>query len=81
VAIIVASSLGWIDSRKKTWRWLHYLGYFVMPAVFLHGMSVGTDLRYGTFREIWVMLLAIVLVAVVFRLARAGSLRRRNRDD
>lgn len=81
VAVIVASSLGWIDTHKRTWKWLHYLSYFVILAVFLHGMSVGTDLRYGTFRTVWIGLFAIVLLGVISRLARAGTLRRKRRDD
>lgn len=81
VAIIVASSLGWIDTHKRTWRWLHYLSYFVILAVFLHGMSVGSDLRYGTFRTIWVGLFVIVLIGVISRLARVGTLRKRRSSD
>lgn len=81
VAIIVASSLGWIDTHKRTWKWLHYLSYFVILAVFLHGASVGTDLRYGTFRTIWVGLFLIVLLGVISRLARVGTLRRKRPDD
>lgn len=77
VVIIVATSLGWIDTHKRTWRWLHYLGYFVMLAAFLHGLSVGTDLRYGTFRAVWIGALLVVLLAVISRLARAGTLRRK----
>jgi len=78
VAIIVASSLGWIDSKKKTWRWLHYLSYFVMFAVFVHALYVGSDLKYGTFRTAWIVLIIVVLALVIGRLRRAGSLRRRN---
>lgn len=77
VAIIVASSLGWINSHKKTWRWLHYLGYFVMLAVFVHALTVGSDLKYGTFRSIWALAGGVVLLAVVSRIARVGTLRRR----
>lgn len=77
VAIIVASSLGWIDTHKRTWKWLHYLSYFVILAVFLHGMSVGTDLRYGTFRTIWIAAFVVVLIGVISRLARTGTLRRK----
>ena len=81
VAIIVASSLGWINTHKRTWKWLHYLSYFVILAVFLHGMSVGTDLRYGTFRTIWIGLFVVVLLGVISRLARAGTLRRQRSGD
>lgn len=81
VAIIVASSLGWIDSKKRIWRWLHYLGYFVMFAVFVHALSVGTDVRYGSFRLAWIALIALVVIAVVSRLLRAGTLRKTNNAE
>ena len=77
VVIIVLSSLGWIDSKKKTWRWLHYLSYFVMLAVFLHALYLGSDLKYGTFRSVWIFLIFVVALAVVSRLLRAGTLRRK----
>ena len=80
VAVIVLSSLGWIDSKKRTWRWLHYLSYFVMLFVFIHALSVGSDLKYGTFRAAWIFVMFIVLLAVIGRLLRVGTLRRRPRD-
>lgn len=81
VALIVATSLGWIDTHKKTWRWVHYLSYFVMFAVFVHALYVGSDLRYGTFRAAWVGLILLVALAVISRLARAGSLRKVAREE
>lgn len=77
VVIIVLSSLGWIDSHKKAWRWLHYLSYFVMLFVFLHAVSVGSDLKYGTFRTIWIGLILLVALAVISRLLRTGTLKHR----
>ena len=74
IVIIVASSLKWIDTRKKTWRLLHYLGYVVAALVFLHALVVGTDVRYGIFRLGWLFLGLIVLVGVVMRLWRAKTL-------
>jgi len=76
VAIIVLSSLGWIDSKKKTWRKLHYISYAVAVLVFLHALSAGSDLQYGVFRAAWLFLGLIVLVGIVLRLRRAGSIKR-----
>jgi DMSO/TMAO reductase YedYZ heme-binding membrane subunit len=75
VAIIVATSLGWIESRKKTWRLLHYLGYLVVFFIFLHALYVGTDLRYGVFRKAWIGLGVIILLAIIARLWRAGTIK------
>ena len=76
VVTIVLSSLGWIDTRQKTWRWLHYLSYAVIVLVFLHGLYVGTDLRYGVFRAVWIILGLIIVLAILSRLRRVGSLRK-----
>lgn len=75
VVVIVASSLGWINTKKRAWRWLHYLSYLVMLLVFVHALYVGSDLKYGTFRLGWIMVILVVAMAVVTRLWRAGTLR------
>ena len=80
VIIVVLSSLGWIDTKKKAWRWLHYLSYIVMFFVFLHALYNGTDLKYGTFRTIWVLIGLVLVVATVSRLLRSGTLKPRNND-
>ena len=76
VIIIVLSSLGWIDTHKKTWRWLHYTGYAVVLLVFLHGLYIGSDLKYGTFRMAWIAAGLVLILAIISRLLRAGTLRR-----
>jgi len=78
VAIIVASSLGWINTRRARWHKLHYLSYLVMFLVILHGLYAGTDLKYGTFREVWIGLAAIVVLGIISRLLRAGATAPRN---
>lgn len=79
VAVIVTSSLLWIDTNKAAKRRLHYLSYAVILFVFVHALGVGSDLRYGTFREAWILLGLIVAVAIVSRLWRVGTMRRRGR--
>ena len=74
VIIVVASSLKWIDTRKKLWRQTHYVSYAVAALVFLHALTVGTDVRYGVFRLGWLFLGFIIMVAVVMRLWRAKTL-------
>lgn len=79
VAVVVASSLGWIDSKKNLKRQLHYISYFVILAVFVHALSVGSDLKYGLFREAWIGVSALLLLMIVSRLWRAGTLK--NHDE
>jgi predicted ferric reductase len=77
VAIILASSLGWIDTKKGVWRKLHYLSYVVMILVFFHGLYTGSDIKYGLFRAVWILAGLTVIGAVIARLARAGSLKQK----
>ena len=76
VALLVASSLGWIDTKKGAWRKLHYVSYAVMVLAYLHALFVGSDLSYGTFRAAWLAVGVVLGVAVVARLLRAGTMRR-----
>ncbi len=78
IAIIVLSSLGWIDTKKGAWRKLHYLSYVVAIFVFLHALYAGSDVQYGIFRAAWMLLGLIVVIGIVSRLWRAGSTRRRS---
>jgi DMSO/TMAO reductase YedYZ heme-binding membrane subunit len=74
IAVIVLSSLSWIDTKKGAWKNLHYLSYGVVVLVFLHALYAGTDLRYGAFRAIWMLVGFIVLLGIISRLARRGSM-------
>lgn len=76
VAVIVASSLGWIDTHKKRWRWLHYISYGVVLLALIHGLGAGTDLAHGFWRGFWLVLAAILGVGIFSRLRRAGTLKR-----
>lgn len=78
--IIVASSIGWIDSKKKAWHWLHYLSYFVMGAALVHALSVGTEFKDGSWRLLLLAGTVVVVLGVISRLMRAGSLRRTIRE-
>jgi predicted ferric reductase len=77
VAIIVASSLGWIDTKKKTWKLLHYISYAVAFLIFLHAVYVGSDLKYGTFRMVWIAAGFVVLLGIAARLWRVRVIKKR----
>lgn len=74
VAVIVASSLGWIDTHKKMWRWLHYTSYAVVVLAFIHGLGVGTDLAHGFWRGFWLVMAALLVLGIISRLRRTGTL-------
>ena len=81
VVVLVLSSLGWIDTKRGIWRKLHYLSYLVILFVFIHALGAGSDLRYGTFRSVFLFLGFIVVLAVIGRLWRAGTLRKAPKQD
>lgn len=81
VVIIVSSSLGWIDSKKRAWHWLHYLSYFAMGATLLHAVTVGTEFKEGSWRFLLLAGTVVVLLGVISRLMRAGSLRRKRNGN
>jgi len=78
VFLIVLTSLGWIDTKKKLWKWVHYSSYFVAIMVFIHSLGAGSDLKYGIFRIFMIFLLAVLVVATVMRLYRTGSIKEKN---
>jgi sulfoxide reductase heme-binding subunit YedZ len=72
----VVTSLIWIDKRKKTWRVLHYTSYLILPFIFLHALYVGTDLKYGTFRDAWIAAGVVLVIAIIARLWRIGTVQK-----
>lgn len=78
VFLIVLTSLGWIDTKKKLWKWVHYSSYFAAIMVFIHALGAGSDLKYGIFRIFMIFLLAVLVVATVMRLYRTGSIKEKN---
>jgi methionine sulfoxide reductase heme-binding subunit len=75
-AVVVFSSLYWIDTKKRAWKYLHYVSYFVMFAVFVHALGTGSDVKYGFLRYSFMFAGFLVLLGVISRLRRAGSLNK-----
>lgn len=75
ILIIVASSLGWIDTKKGAWKFIHYFSYLAVILIFIHALSSGSDLKYGIFRAFIVFLFIVILLAIVSRLLRSGALK------
>jgi sulfoxide reductase heme-binding subunit YedZ len=70
-AIVILSSLMWVEKKPATWRLLHYTGYLLVLLVFLHGLYLGTDLKHGIFRDLWIAGGIAIVAAGVFRLRLA----------
>jgi predicted ferric reductase len=74
VAIIVISSLLWVEKKPYTWKWLHLLSYMVLVFVFVHALYLGTDLSHGYFRWAWIVLGFGGGLASLYRLRRARTI-------
>jgi hypothetical protein len=77
IIVVVLSSLGWIDTKKGIWKKLHYLSYFILVAVFFHALYTGADLTYGIFRKFWILMGIVLIIAVISRLWRAGTIKQK----
>ena len=75
IVIIIATSLKWIDTKKRIWKNTHYLSYIVFILVFIHALSSGSDLKYGTFRLAFIASGLLVLLGIASRLYRAGLMK------
>ena len=74
--LVVATSLGWIDTKKDLWKKTHFVSYAVMFFVFFHALNTGTDLVYGTFRAAWISVGFLIGLGVIMRLYRTGTLKK-----
>ena len=73
-AIIVITSLVWIEKKPYVWKLAHFLSYLVMIFVFIHAIYLGTDLASGPLRWLWILLGVSVAGAVGVRLRRANTI-------
>lgn len=73
-AIIIWTSLFWVERKPKTWKLVHLLSYLTIAFVFVHALYLGTDLTHGAFRVAWIGLNLLILVAALFRSWRAYTI-------
>lgn len=69
--LVLISSLVIIESRKRTWRWLHFLSYVLMGLLFFHALFLGTDFRGGILRTVWIGVGALLVIGLGMRLRRS----------
>lgn len=72
--LITLTSLFWINSHPKTWKFLHLTSYIVIGLVFVHALFLGTDLAKGVFRWVWLAVNAGVLFGMLARLKRVRTI-------
>lgn len=80
-AVMIATSLFWINTKQKQWRLLHYLSYVLVALIFLHGLYLGTDIAHAPLRVAWWLGCIILGVGIISRLLRAGTIRQDRREQ
>jgi DMSO/TMAO reductase YedYZ heme-binding membrane subunit len=73
VAIIIITSLVWVEKKPKLWKLIHLLSYIAMILVFVHALNLGTDVSSGILRLVWIAFGVGVLIASLARLWRAKT--------
>ncbi len=74
VALVIITSLVWIDKKPHTWKIMHLLTYIILLFVFIHALYLGTDLAGGVMRLAWLIIGLVTALAVLYRLWRAKTL-------
>jgi hypothetical protein len=77
-AIVILTSLFWIDKMPVLWRLSHYLSYLLVILIFFHGLFTGTDTRHGLVRLIWWFCGCVLILGIFSRLRRAWTINRRS---
>jgi predicted ferric reductase len=54
VALVIITSLIWVESKPYLWKLVHMLSYVVLVFVFVHALYLGTDLQSGLLRWLWI---------------------------
>jgi predicted ferric reductase len=75
LGIVIVSSLTLINSKKKMWKVIHFLNYVTVAFIFFHALNMGTDLRSGLLRAVWILVGLITLVAMIIRFLRSRMIK------
>ncbi len=70
LALVVTSLLRY-RIGQRTWRFVHWFAYVCWPIVVIHGLASGTDTKATPMLALNVACVALVIVAVWWRLSRA----------
>jgi len=73
VALVILTSLLWVEKKPYLWKLVHLLSYLVMIFVFIHALYLGTDLTHGVLRWAWIATGFGVAGVVLYRLWRAKT--------
>lgn len=71
LAVVIYTSLTIFNGKKKLWKIIHFLTYPIIIFIFFHALNMGTDLKSGLFRIIWIIFGIVIFIAILTRLWRA----------
>lgn len=74
VALVIITSLVWVDKKPYIWKLIHLISYLVIVFVFVHALYLGSDLAHGVIRLLWVLSGFAIALAVLHRLWRAKTI-------
>lgn len=74
VALVIITSLVWIDKKPGIWKFVHLLSYLILVFVYIHALYLGTDLVGGGMRLIWLASGLILAIMILYRLWRAKTI-------
>jgi sulfoxide reductase heme-binding subunit YedZ len=70
-ALVVITSLVWVEKKPHLWKWLHLFSYVIILLVFVHALYLGTDTAHGVVRWVWIASAVGIAAATIHRLWRA----------
>lgn len=75
ILILVITSLTTINSNKKNWKMIHFISYPALIFVFFHALNMGTDLKSGLLRYIWIGFGLVILGLIFGRFRRSLAVK------
>lgn len=76
LVVIIISSLLIVNSHKKVWKTIHLLSYLTVGLIFFHALNMGTDLKTGLLRYLWLGIGVVILIASMVRYWRSWAIKR-----
>lgn len=70
-AVVIITSLIWVEKKPYTWKFIHLLSYLIILFVFVHALYLGTDLAHGFLRIVWWFFGLLIVLACLNRVWRA----------
>ncbi len=74
--IVIATSVVRHRFSQGPWKKIHYLSWLVVTFALFHAIGTGSDARVGLVEVVYIVLVAVVALAAIFRTATDAQLRK-----